>query len=379
MRVHHQWAVLAFALLATIACGADSTAPKLTAPDGLFWSISLSHRAVTLSTRTPHDTLQLTVVARSATGAPLDNATIQFRVGDGADTTVFVSPTGLLQGHAFARSVRVLVTVSQGGMTQYDTVLVKVDTAAVANPGQPLQSFSIRPADNTQLLLECAENASLNLPLTVVDANGQSVSNLPVFYASAQHEIANVTTKGMGSLVGSPFNGIVYPNCAGPHVGESVWFYATTTIYGVTYTDSVEFTSTMPTFAGIIILPDESSGSSDITFSPQHVTVAAGGAVAWIPATAPGQQLDVVFDAPQQIAETTDTLFIMSFGVFPPSGVGGNISPWSVDPDIPGWDQQYVPVNARTRRFPVPGRYQFRSAKYPKATGTITVVAPQQN
>lgn len=324
-----------------LGCGTDATLPT-PAPDAahLYWSLTLDQHAVTLSTTSPFDTERVTATPRDATGAPL--------TGVGAATyksldlaRVQVTPDGLLHGIDAGDGVAVVATLTAGDVTHTDTVMVNVRD--VADPPM-LTTFSIHPvppdsavwpmtALGTEWLTPIYGAGPKALPLRALDANGQSISDLPVDFRSSDSTIASVERQ----------TGVFTAHRPG-----RVTFFASTTWYGVATEDSVSYQITLPLVQSIALV----QGYGGTRFSPSGAKIVVGGYVSFI---APWPSADVVFDAPGNIAE--DSIFCQCGA--------GNIGPF-------GGDTLNFLNDIRIRRFPVAGTYIFRD-KLSGATDSIIV------
>jgi plastocyanin len=138
---------------------------------------------------------------------------------------------------------------------------------------------------------------------------------------------------------------------------RQVMVYATTMVYGVIKTDSVEVSTDYP--LSVIVAAERKITSTDtlLVFHPHRIYIRAGGHVAFFNVTIGGifntQPLDVVFSDPS--AAHSGPI------IYPPGE--GNIAPF-VGTDWTDW--------ARARTFVTPGTYTFRSNRY-GTTGTIVV------
>jgi plastocyanin len=138
--------------------------------------------------------------------------------------------------------------------------------------------------------------------------------------------------------------------------------YATATAYGVTHADTLPFTVTMPLAGNVTIGASATTAGSSavLSFTPSEILVSPGGTIRWYDAT--GQQVDVIFDDPANVAEKG---FVVTCGDGDPGGAG----------DVPLFGDASRDVthaeNCRSRLFPVAGTYGYHTAS--GATGRVIV------
>jgi len=333
-------APLGAALLA--GCVDDTIAPHVpVSPQdatSLYWKLRNDHAAATLSTVAPYDTLRIRALPRDAMGRPLNlEGEITFTTSQ--PSRVQVSADGLVRAIAPGTNIVVVATLATGNLRHSDTTYVNV-TTQVTPP--TVGSFSAQPVppDSARWTIH-HDFLSFNpayvkrLPLRIADANGKPITGLAVRYRSSDP-------------VGVPIN---------PTTGEikskrrgRYAFTAEATIYGKTWKDSVDFEFSWPVLAWII--PADRSGTakggSGIVLDPGSARIAQGGAVVFVPATE--YPVGIVFDDPTHVEQTTGLGCVL----FPDQGGRGDIAPFGGAPVNPF-------LNCRSRRFPVPGVYRFRT------------------
>jgi plastocyanin len=359
-------ALLAGLLLA--ACAGESAAPfaPATGADatGLYWGLTLNHHAVTLSTVAPYDTMALVATARDARGAALEGlGTVAYTSSD--PSRVQVSADGHVRALQSVQGVTVTAELLVGNVRHTDqTTFVVTD-----EPAPPtLAHLSIHPqppdsttwslsGDGSFFHLPGNGNAGFATPKAVfgsgTDAQGTPIPGLNLAFSASDTTVARVV--GFGPVM------VLFPMKPG-----RVSFIASTTAYGVTLADTVQFTIVMPVLQIVKIRPRQVSlgGPDQITFGPADITVAPGGAVLWLNLS--GTQADVVFDDPTNVVEHGA---ISCANPDEPLDAG-NIAAFGVPQDslAPSLDAE----NCRSRRFPVAGVYPYHTS-LTGATGRVVV------
>jgi hypothetical protein len=349
-------------LVSLLACG-DVPDPFTPAEDPqaseLFWELTLNHAAATISTVAPYDTVRLVATPRDADGNPLTGlGPVTFTSLD--PFRVEVSPDGLARGLAPGADVTVHATLTIGHTTHQKNVRINVTEAS-----QPpvLAQVSVEPPDSAVWSLS-GDGSTLSIDGRgtvsnvktkfyfgqITDASGNPVPDVNIALESSDRRTAFVG--GGGTLV------MVDPKRPGP-----LRVVGTATAYGTSVTDTVEFSLIMPTFGVVRVAAP--SGSTGIGFISPDITISPGGTVIW--ANVSGQPVDIVFDDPTNVAQYS-IVSCEKAGVIDPGGAG-NVEPFGVpqDPDLP-----LDAGNCRSRSFPIPGVYPYRST-LTGATGRIVV------
>lgn len=341
--------------------------PVATEIAGLYWALTIDHQAVTLSTVAPYDTLRLTATPRDADGGSLAaSGTVTFRSSD--EARVQVGADGLIRALKAGTNVKVIAELTAGNVRHADTVTVNVTTVA-APP--TLASLSIHPVppDSARWPADFAGVGSdgleglppvvLQLALPVIfgktltiramDTSGHAISGLAVQITSSDETVAAYTS----NLFGGP---AVRPRRPG-----TTAFIATATAYGVTRTDTLPFTITMPGLAVLILQSPAATpgGTASVGVDPAEVTINRDGVAVWLNAT--GRPVDLVFDDSTDVAESP-----WQCGDDDPGGAG-NVAAFG---DATG--NTASAANCRMRRFPVAGVYTYRSTTT-GAAGRIVV------
>jgi hypothetical protein len=341
-------ATVALGVVCVMSCGTDDVATQPTTDAGsLFWALTLDHRAITLSTTAPYDTIQLTATPRNASGVALSGlGPVTFTSTDLA--RVQVSVDGAIQAIAPGSGILVIATLQAGNATHADTVIVSVTQDSAPSPIASL-SIHIAAPDSAKIAMQTVE--SKFLPATSHDANGDSIADLIVDFRSSNREIATVDRR-TGELRG------ILPG--------TVKITATATVYGVTRADTIAFTVGYPIKWGTFVVPVVTGGTIVDEFQPSEIRVGVGAIVSWsFDAGVTGT--DVTFEDPSTIAEdTTDPPF---FGGF--TGAG-NISATTECLDGLDLFSRLIACN-RARVFTAPGTFEFRST-LTGVTGRVIVV-----
>ena len=333
-------------VVGTTACGDSvlSSTPFIPT-DSVFWSLTLNHRAVNLSTTSPYDTIQLIALPRNIRGDILTD--IPPATFTSTDSSVLVFPDGRIQGKTQQRasqSAPVVATLTYRGVTRVDTAFVRVTNVAEP-PMLHKFRFEVPPGDSTRIASRGFEEIwTTSVPLTVRDAADATIPRLNVYYESSDPAIAEVN-RHTGMLTA------LLPG--------SVTVRASAMVYGVAMTDSITYTVTDP-LAIVFILGEVTGG-----LRPQDPVryLSPGGNVIWVNQT--NTKLDVTFDDPSAVFKGNG-----SFAAFA-ADTSGNIASIGATPGSdPGLD---VLNQIRVRSFPLRGTYSYRSVQVPAIRGTIIV------
>jgi hypothetical protein len=361
-------------------CGSDTTGPAPLAAEQLPWTVQLNHHAVTLSTVSPNDTVQLEVVPRNADGSPLLNGTtVKYRVVNN-DTSVALDSSGFVRAHSVKASVLVIASTQVKGMTFLDTARIRVTTDP--NPRRLDRIQMTRSAGMAETLHRCnADDAqdpripAFAVTAVLQDEFGTPITGLPVRYWSSDPSLLQVNgTNGR----------LTIPCKAGM---DSVKIYASATVYGVRKTDSLTFRLRPPLVTKVLIgqrtVVVNRAPQMEAFFNGATVTIDRGGYVVWFQypwfpdglgmTVLPWIPIDVVFDQPEAALGTTDSVY--SSGVWiPPSDDSGNISAFAQDTTLSFFSTEALLSRMRVRRFTTPGTYQYRSAIF--GTSGKIIVTP---
>jgi plastocyanin len=329
------------------ACRSDAVEPIVTDPTTAYWSLELDHRAIAMSTVAPHNTIQLTAVPRSPSGAALEGLPAP-RYASGNTDALTVSSTGLVTARSPAFGVPIVATLTAGGITHVDSAFVQV----VPDPAPTVASFSIAPlpGDSAKWAITGLFGEPIKtLTPVVLDPLGTPLF-VPVHFRSLDNTVSRI----------DPRSGALAPVRRG-----TVTFIASTTAYGTVMADTLPFTIGAPLIA--VFHVERAPGGSATRFNPSRITVGSGALVLWENAT--GIATDVTFEDPasaEAVPEWEDCAIGMPCEP-------GNIPEFTAHPGSE--DPFDLIVNGRRlRRFSAPGTYTFRSTRF-GTTGTIVVVS----
>lgn len=337
------WVAGLACLLGAACTSNDTTAapPAATGPDQ-YWSVTLDHHGITLSSTSPYDTIRLTATPRDVNGNPMSG--VGTPVFTSADLLhVAVDSTGLVRALGDVSLVPVAVALSNGSVTHADTAWVSVVTL----PGPPVMaslSIQVAPGDSAEI----DDGDTKPLPATALDAQGDTINGLSVYYTSSRPDIAKVDPTG-GFAKG------LFPGRA--------TIVATATAYGVTRTDSLPFVVGYPATVLSELAPFRVVGGAPVVTFYGPLTVTPGATVIWYnPAGNPAT--DIVFDDSLQV----DTAYAYCFAPGPPNTIcgAGNVPPFATDTSkgIYGF---------AVRRFLAAGTYRYHSSIF-GTTGEVDVV-----
>jgi hypothetical protein len=334
-----------------------------------YFRLELNARNIVMSTAAPYNTLQLSVTPYTASGAVF---TTDVQPTFWTNSTAFtVSPAGLVTATKVSASSFVVATLQDTvhNITHVDTAFI---TITGTTPASPLASLSIqRPPDDSAKIGVYGSSKPLDTLKVVLTAeNGSDLSAaVPVRFSISDPSVVKFTTiaghaswRGINSM----------------RVGH-VTLSATTTYYGVTKTDSLEYTIGNPVLAtvGIPMMPSPTVAGEVIrAYSPSVIVIGVGGTVIFAPPTiltGTAVDWDVVFDdpdaaQPSTLVPTSVPTGAGNIGPNPPFATNGAINPACAGA---------VGASCRqaARAFMQPGTYTYHSALY-GTTGKIIVRAP---
>lgn len=363
---------------AGLGCASDTTGPRPISPAQLYWQLALNHHAITLALTPPYNTVQLVATPRAATGTLLaDTRPTTYTVTDAygnPDTNVTVSSTGLLMAVAPDAGIRVIAAHTIGQVTRVDTATVNVnDVTPVPHVAALVQAFP--PGDSarwTSATLTTTEGV-FGHPIatqSVLDSAGNPVPNVAIRF-TASDSVIMVDFSTFKSILG--FGALL------PYRPERLKLIAEATVYGVSLTDTIQYTVGWPLVKVVHVVPWYPAGSRTPVgaFTPPVDTVAVGATVVWVNES--GLPADVVFDdstAAQSADSTAVNTGVLAFTYRLHNQASGNLPVWTTKLDTvavysDGSVQTYPEVQAR--RFPVAGTYRYHSALY-GTTGVLYVL-----
>ncbi len=393
--------------VALLGCGSDTTGPAPQNPTHLPWRLVLNHHAVTLLDSAPYDTVQLIPTVTTVTGAAVPGSvTVSYTTSDASGAVV--DAHGLVTARGASNAIQIIAAATAGGVLVQDTLHLVVNAAASLQGSSPtlptalklqsLQNFYAPlyepappagegptvdcevsgPPDmrNLWLVPELLTGATplYTVPISIGFAPPVNLlNNVAVSYTSSNPSLLSVTERDRNGSIAS-----IIPVCETSNRGTVV-IRATATVYGITVSDSVVVTAipALTATVGIVQLPSRTTGQPINVFSPDSVTIAAGGLVKWRVDTTltPHDSIDVVFDHPPGPVQGVDSTALgsqaFSSEPYPFESAGGNIAAFMPTDTLP--DNDGV-IGVRARQFPVPGTYHYHSARYGTA-GVIVVLS----
>jgi len=306
--------VIALAVVGTMACQSDniqsvtpSTSPKM------FWGLRNDTRAVTVAIGGQQ---QLSVVPVAVDGTPIAGLPAPtFTSGDA--TKVTVSDDGVVTGVAETPGVTIKMSLQAQGVTYTDSTVVAVTPGSAT-----LKAVTITLPPGGAIL-------GLGDPATPLFATAIDVNDQPIPGAAV-----SVVSLDPDKILLYSFGG---PPMAQANVLGKTRIVASTTTYGVTKADTVEFTVQYGTSAQITITMFTPGAPPNMY--PNAVLVGVGGTVNWFNST--GTTFNIHFDDPAG------------------NIVGGDISALGM-------------FGFASRQFPIAGTYKFTETGS-GVTGTVIV------
>ncbi len=274
--------LVAMLALTVAACATDTpyAPPPVTDPTKLYWSLTLNHRAVLLSTVAPYDTIRLVATPRTIKGVPI--AGLPAPTFTSLDLqNVQVSTTGLVHAIGTGTQFTVVVSMSVGNDTHADTAIINVTDTT---PPPVLSRFTIHPGSGDSA--KTAADIEVSIPGVGIDPVGDTIQNLSIYYATADSNVANISRAG-----------VLTPNRPG-----HVTVYATTTAYGITKVDTLPYTIGYSIFAGIQIAAEPNAAGKTVgVFTPSSVLVGPGATIIF--ENLSGPLTDVTFNDPTHVMQ----------------------------------------------------------------------------
>lgn len=328
--------------LSGAGCGGDPavTAPPVSDPAGLYWQLTLDVRAATLSTVSPYDTIRITATPRTISGTPIPDLPRPTYTSLDLDRAQ-VDSNGLVQVIGTGDQVFVVAELKVQNIMHRDTLVLDITDAA---PPPVLTTFTIHP--DTGDSAKTAEGRTATLMPRAYDADGMPMSDVSTYFTVSDPTIATIdrATGFLGSIRPGKLN-----------------VYATTTMYGVTKTDTLPYTIGHPVQLIMNIVPQvTASGQVTSAYSPANAELGPGAIILYSNQNAPAT--DVTFDDPTNVGQADEYC-----GFFASLCGSGNIDAWTRDPSDAGGFSAL-----RARAFPVPGTYRFHST-LTAASGTIII------
>jgi hypothetical protein len=341
---------------ALAGCSQDPmTVPPENTDADVYWALQLEESAIGLTLVPPGESIQLSAVPVTASGAPLEGlGAPTYRSGN--TDLVRVDANGLVTALATAIAVPVYATLTAEGLTHADTAMVSVTPA----PPQALASFSIQPVapDSAKFALGGSITEPFrSLGATLLDTDGNPILGVPVRYRVLPTMVASI----------DPWSGTI----TGVQPG-SFDIVASTTAFGVTMADTLRYRIGLPLLVQVIVRDSITTpASAPNWFSPEKVRIGVGGVVHWWN-TQPLEAIDVVFEDPTTVAAVPEFEYCVLYGA---PCEAGDIPAFGVRPED-DYTEQLKKMN-RARRFTVAGTYRYRSTIF-GTEGVVEVVDESQ-
>jgi hypothetical protein len=365
-----------------LSCSGDTVfgAQPVHDPSTIYWALTFNQHAVTMALTAPYDTVTLVATPRTPAGAPLTGLGAVTYTTLSGDSSVMVSPTGLVTARAVTNQTQVIATLTAQTYTLADTVDIQV-TATL--PASPVATFSVQPPPGIRAQGFYSGNGNrqnyYSIHVTALDAAGDTVCNqngctFQVYYTSSNPELVNIIDRQFG----------------GETVNDTghVTLTATALVYGKGMADSVHYignwddreevysTTLSGVFKGIPIYK-----SYPQTGIAGTIRLCVGGILSFA-----GDSIadEIIFDTPSVVAAGVDSLYLPDFGFgWGPNG-SGNIprvgGPLTQSDSVllnqciaGGACKPYFDAVRPVRSFPTPGTVRFYSGLYPSDTMTVIV------
>ncbi len=318
-----------------VACSDGlSIAPPNSDPATVYHRLELNTHAVLLDPTGTNSTFTLIATPRAANGDTLQTASPPTFVAVDSNS-VRVAPNGRISVGPSAGSTFIIASQTVGSVTLRDSVMVQVGSAPAT-----ITSFSIQPIppDSTNV----AMGAFIFITPQIA---GMNVDYVPVHYRVSDRDII------------PPYDSDYSGMFSFTKIGTAM-LYASATVGGVTWTDSVSYTvGIRPTPTVMVYSRPVVGGTPILEFRPATVYLPEGGYVTWL-----GQMTrtySIEFDKPANADSVPNSTY--------DNNVPGNIAPWQATAQFPNGDY------ARSRRFTRPDTIAFHSKEL-NASGKIIVL-----
>lgn len=233
--------------------GDDPVEVRLADPKTFFWALSLDIQNTTVAIG---GTQQVVATPRNSAGEALDGLPVP--VFSSMDTTkVTVTQNGVITGLEETSGIGVIATLTTNGITHADTTMV----AVTPESHTPASLTVVRDPGGEML----AVNDYVPLTVVVTDVNGDTLNGLSIELESLN---PNILTPSAGELA-------MYASGLG--TGRIL---VRTTSYGVTLSDTVQYSVGYPMLNSIIAQRVDVNGP--LIFSPSAVVIGVNGSVAWL-------------------------------------------------------------------------------------------------
>lgn len=313
-----------------VACGVDgATTPAPQMDPSMFYArMQLNHRAITLGSEPPYDTIQLIATPYAADGTPMITTSVaEFSMND--SSSIRVTPTGLVRAAATSGVADVFVSLTINGVAKRDTITVAIFPAPLPN----IDTVRIvPPSDSTKRVV----GGFYAVRTIATDSAGATITGVPARLWFPDTSALTFERRRSRIL----FGGLL-----GDKLG-SEWLHSSATVFGRVFRDSLEWTSGQWLSGNFSFIQNMGPGPM-LIISTNSVTIGVGGIVKWELAFA-DTLMDIVFDDPAGVSRDPVSA----------DSIGGNIAPFRGGQIPGGW----FPISvARSRRFSRPGVFRFHS------------------
>lgn len=333
------------------ACKTDAEFSPPTDISNLYWSLRLNSNAVTMSTASPYNSVQLEAIpytpddkkwewAGVLEDAP--NVTTIWVSSDSSKVRVSSDGTLIARATTTGNGVNIIVRKQIGTLTHSDTARVRV--TALADPPK-IKSLSITPKDS---LKRASGFFPFLIPTTVLDSNDAPVTGMIVGYRSSNASLA-------AFLGNSKWNGSL---AFLEQRSGTTSIVASSYIYGTLVKDSfvleVGYPISMPIGFPSVVQIALPTGGTEYRFNGSRQEIGPGGEIIWENGSGvrpfsytglilPSADMSVIFDDPSSALEANS----------PNTSGSGDII------DIPGDSTLSMIARRRYRRFVHPGEYKY--------------------
>lgn len=265
-------------------CGNEPPTASHASIDSLVWRVQMTpHGGLNMALG---DSVQASVVGLNLDTQPLPlDSTLSIHYSTDDSTSVGVSPTGVITGKQVTFSpIRVVVTATGGNVNSADTVYVQVTATREVVDSISFVADSLRAAVLSAIFFR-----------PTAWGGGVPLSDVYVYPSTDD-----------GSVFLDPVFDYMYGLAVRP-----VWMHLTTTAYGQTFSDSVQFTFLIPA-TGYQYVSDLASGGFSLNPDWSNVTVTFQKCASLNWYNTSSKAFDVTFSDPQNtgqcgVDDTTQT------------------------------------------------------------------------
>lgn len=226
----HRLILSVIAIVAVSSCSVQEIKQPYRSGENDFWDVLVNHRAVTMATVAPFDTITLTATPRNYLGHKIViEGTVSYWSGDKA---LKVDSTGMVKALGVVTTAWVFASYSYGGMTHTDSVLFKV-TAGAPSIEAGLLSLELAPGDSAKHAVGVPDGIFGTTPsdkrpaVSLISTLNTKMTGFPIRYSTSDSTImrVNQTTGAMRGL----------------RPDSRAYLRAEATVYGKELKDSIEY------------------------------------------------------------------------------------------------------------------------------------------